>query len=139
LCALLNCLAQLVYPMSWIKGKNTHRFKRISRINTVRDYSSIAVPIIVLGYCFVFLLASCVPNLKFYLQVINFCNSPYIIDSNGHDIIINELIFPISVQQTTFPNSRIPNYDHFHRIVVIWAILLLLGRLHFRDIINMLW
>lgn len=91
----------------------------LTRVDGEYDENSLAIPVIILGDCFVFVLTSGVPNLQFDFDPVQLDNLEDIIDADGHHVVFNELALAVAQQDVALTDSGISDDDYFLEVVEV--------------------
>lgn len=75
------------------------------------------IAIVVFCDGFVFVLASCVPQLQFDFGAFDVDDFVDVVDADGHHVVLDELAFTISKQEVAFAHARVPNDYNFLEVV----------------------
>ena len=91
----------------------------LTRVDGEYDEHSLAIAVIILGDCFVFVLTSSVPNLQFDFDPVQLDDLEHIIDADGHHVVFNELALAIAQKYVTLSHSGVSDEDYFLEVVKV--------------------
>lgn len=75
------------------------------------------IPVVVLSDGFVLVLSSSIPDLQFDLDSLELYDFEYVIDADGHHVVLHELPLAVAQQNVALAHSGIPNDDDFLKVV----------------------
>ena len=76
--------------------------------------------IVCLSDCSEALLPRCVPHLELYSLVLHIDSFYLKVNTDGGHVTCREVVFRKSKQDATLSDGRVPNYDEFNKVVVLF-------------------
>lgn len=91
--------------------------ERLARVDGKDNENSLTVAIVILRDGFVLILTCGVPYLQFDFDAIEGDDLEYVIDSDGHHIVLHELALAVPQQQIALTHPRVPNYYDLLQVI----------------------
>lgn len=76
--------------------------------------------IVCLSDCSEALLPRCVPHLELYSLVLHIDSFYLKVNTDGGHVTCRKVVFRKSKQDATLSDGRVPNYDEFNKVVVLF-------------------
>lgn len=110
----------------------TYRIEGLFGVDTKHDENALTVPIVIFSDCFVFVLASSVPQLQLDFSSFDINDFVDIVDTDSHHVVLDELALAVTKQEVAFPHPRVADYYYFLEVVeLLFSLALTLHKMYY--------